>query len=543
VHDAGNQDETTSLGDIKGDKSSKYRVLVQKVPSALFPSSNSPFPEQVFESLYSTMDVSFWLDSSTGRRDGDIVNTTETSRTRAATQPCPIASNSRFSIMGGNDGPLCQRLEYYGREHAPEKQGLYISMGSDVSPSNRTRCNEDVLSFLKREMARNGVIESIDILDLDSKFERKLYEFPSLNGGHCNQAIHDGRSIPFNYRGGYVGFLGYEVRHDARRTQGESDTVYGRSNVSTHASSSDHTNQIKCNPNVPTAAFIFADRSLVYDHWRGDWYAIGVALNNEGNSSTYSGIGDDNYRGSVADTITWMSDVCRKLKSIQLSDDDVGADPIANAKQNKGGGETNSIVEFTLLRSKEQYQSDIARCHEEINNGESYELCLTNQLRARVSPLQSPGSNSSVWPFGLYKILRKRNPAPFSAFLKFDAESTTKRESLQASVTICCSSPERFLSATKKTGTAFSKPFFMIESKPIKGTVARWIRQSDDELVNVQIDQDAKLAEYLRQSVKNRAENLMIVDLIRNDLSRTCIPGKVLFGRKFRFTLFEFNDV
>lgn len=80
---------------------------------------------------------------------------------------------------------------------------------------------------------------------------------------------------------------------------------------------------------------------------------------------------------------------------------------------------------------------------------------------------------------------------------------------MQENVTICCSSPERFLKLDRQG---------VLEAKPIKGTAARVL---DDPL------QDAAAAQQLAASEKDRAENLMIVDLLRNDLGRICEPCSV----------------
>eukprot|EP00553_Chaetoceros_curvisetus_P008319 CAMPEP_0204630942 /NCGR_PEP_ID=MMETSP0717-20131115/21616_1 /ASSEMBLY_ACC=CAM_ASM_000666 /TAXON_ID=230516 /ORGANISM="Chaetoceros curvisetus" /LENGTH=375 /DNA_ID=CAMNT_0051648369 /DNA_START=39 /DNA_END=1163 /DNA_ORIENTATION=- len=213
-------------------------------------------------------------------------------------------------------------------------------------------------------------------------------------------------------------------------------------------------------------------------------------------------------------------------------------------------------LEFTLKRSKDEYSADIARCHEEIRNGESYELCLTNQISTRVSfSGNSSPEDVSTSPFGLYKILRKRNPAPFSAFLKFFTKDEETEVGAKSAVSICCSSPERFLSvnqnksfstngddgtttsSSRDHGWEFAPPFvserdstqpeFMVETKPIKGTTSRIIANEGDVDFELKLLEDERVAEELRTSVKNRAENLMIVDLLRNDLSRVCEPGSV----------------
>lgn len=97
------------------------------------------------------------------------------------------------------------------------------------------------------------------------------------------------------------------------------------------------------------------------------------------------------------------------------------------------------------------------------------------------------------WRF--YRALRKANPAPFAAFLGF------------GDLTLASSSPERFLRLQDGR----------VETRPIKGTTKR----SPDPAL------DAAAAEQLLNSEKDRAENVMIVDLLRNDLSRVCAPGSV----------------
>ena len=99
-------------------------------------------------------------------------------------------------------------------------------------------------------------------------------------------------------------------------------------------------------------------------------------------------------------------------------------------------------------------------------------------------------------PWTLYQRLRTRNAAPFAAYLDFpDAP-------------ILSASPERFLRVSAAGH---------VETRPIKGTRPRGLGP----------EHDAALGRALTESTKDRAENLMIVDLLRNDLSRVCRPGTV----------------
>lgn len=141
---------------------------------------------------------------------------------------------------------------------------------------------------------------------------------------------------------------------------------------------------------------------------------------------------------------------------------------------------------FFFRDSQAAYIDKIKQSQAAITDGETYELCLTNKLKSIAKPDS----------FALYRELRSRNPAPYAAYLDF--------EEMQ----IICSSPERFLKIDR---------FGIIESKPIKGTEKRGQTEAEDTL----------LKERLLTSEKNRAENLMITDLLRHDLGQVCEIGTV----------------
>jgi len=140
-------------------------------------------------------------------------------------------------------------------------------------------------------------------------------------------------------------------------------------------------------------------------------------------------------------------------------------------------------------RDRARYLDDVARIQRLLRDGEAYEACLTTQWRAERRP-------GDVDPLDLYRVLRRVNPSPHSCFLRFEEAC------------VLSSSPERFVRIDEDGA---------IESRPIKGTRRRGSTPDEDERARA----------ALAASEKDRAENLMIVDLVRNDLGRVCATGSV----------------
>ena len=138
----------------------------------------------------------------------------------------------------------------------------------------------------------------------------------------------------------------------------------------------------------------------------------------------------------------------------------------------------------------EAYMDSVRASQHEIYEGNSYEVCLTAQTSARI---QNP---SPELFFELYRRQRAHNAAPYAAYLRCGDFS------------VLSSSPERFLSVDTHRNA---------QTKPIKGTVPRGATP----------EEDAVAAAWLRTDEKTRAENLMIVDLLRNDLSTVSDPASV----------------
>jgi para-aminobenzoate synthetase len=186
--------------------------------------------------------------------------------------------------------------------------------------------------------------------------------------------------------------------------------------------------------------------------------------------------------GQPAAAIAWLDQTERRLATVSAPApvEETGLAPVGGPAQQEG----------TWAQDEDGYLADVEECRRQLVNGESYEITLTTQLRL-------PFSGTDL---ARYRRLRRANPAPYAALLR------------TRDITVFSSSPERFL-RIERDGR--------VESKPIKGTAAR---DADPAL-------DARLAAELAASRKNQAENLMIVDLLRNDLGQVCQIGSVTVER------------
>lgn len=223
---------------------------------------------------------------------------------------------------------------------------------------------------------------------------------------------------------------------------------------------------------TPDAALLFVDRLLAVDHAEGACYLLALTA------------------GDPAGAAGWLDVAGRRLASLPTHTP-AQPEPVPLV----GAGMTDPalapIVE--LRHGRAAYLRRVAECLAMIRQGESYEICLTNTVTvwARLDPLRT------------YTRLRRISPVPYGALLSFP------------DVAVLSASPERFLTVgVDRT----------VESRPIKGTRPRGATPAEDEA----------LRRDLLRAEKDRAENLMIVDLVRNDLNRVCQLGSVHVPRLFQ---------
>jgi para-aminobenzoate synthetase component 1 len=166
---------------------------------------------------------------------------------------------------------------------------------------------------------------------------------------------------------------------------------------------------------------------------------------------------------------------------------------LATALEGASAGDRATLV-FTSGLDRPAHRRGVERIRAAIADGQLYQANLTRRLEAPFS--------GDAWP--LYRRLRTGDPALFAAWLDLGERRA-----------ILSASPEPFLSVDR---------FGRVESDPIKGTRPRGATRGEDRA----------LAAELLCSAKDRAENTMIVDVLRNDVGRVCVPGSVRVPRLCR---------
>ncbi|KAE9048669.1 hypothetical protein PR003_g3969 [Phytophthora rubi] len=407
---------------------SSYHVEVERVSSGL---ASLDFAEFVFGELFGASKRSFWLDSS----NHDTVAGSD------------AAIQSRCSMMGDDSGPLSYCVEYDVAKVELRIRRPQIDAEDekvDIYPG------QDILAHVREVMQAH---RGHDVVFKDGEREQEL---------------------PFAFRGGFVGYFGYEVLGSEQEGKKQFNDKF----------------DVKAE-RAPDASFVFADRTLVFDHRDGVVYSLSVSENK-----------DESKRVSRQ----WHEAVRNNLQQLtEAFNQKPSTSSFLPPNVTPGVDE----VIFHPSRSRAQYVADIEEIQRLIRSGETYEVCLTNQLRAEYALRD---------PLTFYRMLRRRNPAPFAGFYlsnpknRFQdpeqVKSSKAPDALEDTYALCCSSPERFL----RVGADG-----WMESKPIKGTRPRGRDPKED----------AAIAEELASCEKDRAENMMIADLVRNDFGVVARVGSV----------------
>jgi para-aminobenzoate synthetase component 1 len=239
---------------------------------------------------------------------------------------------------------------------------------------------------------------------------------------------------------GWVGWLGYELR-------GATMGMRVR-----HAS------------RYPTAAMMFVDRALAFDHDSGEVTLLALAPD-------WSG-----------DAREWLERVAAVLAASAALEPGPEPGPAKERALQRGPAPAAA----TWADSDDEYLGMIEECQRAIRAGDAYQLCLTTEASV----------TGRFEPFATYLALRASSPAHHGGLVRV------------GDVALLSASPEQFLTVS---------PEGVVESRPIKGTRRR----------GATVEEDAALHAELLASDKERAENLMIVDLMRNDIGRVSALGSV----------------
>ncbi|WP_104167955.1 aminodeoxychorismate synthase component I [Arthrobacter sp. SX1312] len=287
-------------------------------------------------------------------------------------------------------------------------------------------------AFGQQALHRDGITE-ITAGPVTTRIREPFFRW--LDDVWGRRAVRPPEGFACGFGLGWLGYLGYELKRET-----------GGASVPTPADA------------LPDAALIFAGRAVVVDHAEAAVFLLTLT---------------DGRRDP--DRESWLTEARHAV----AAPSPVPPSPPPPAPR------------FVARDSREEYLAKTRRAQAEIADGNTYEVCLTTSLSARVERLD---------PLATYLRLRAASPAPFAHYLRFPGFA------------VASTSPERFLKLTQDG---------FMQAEPIKGTRGR----------SADPTEDAGLLEDLRTSEKDRAENIMIVDLLRNDLSHHAVPGSVTVSR------------
>ena len=373
--------------------SQDYRVLVKPLLDVFVD------PEVVYKHLFSDKHVSFWLDSAKIE-----------------------AGRSRYSYMGDACGSNSFHIQYSTKSKIITKRSSH----------------EEIVQQIKLE--QNGTLF------------RWVSDFmQSINVSSSNVEFCTGGNADFPFKGGLVGYFGYEMKAESLRIH--------ESGIRNMQTSSFQTTSAE---ETPDAAFIFANRVVIYDHFLKQMY-LSVLYQETDKEEQME------WSESVFKTI-------RALTEIELDENIAVAQSAAKIDPNW----------MQLSHNREQYLRNIETALDKINQGETYEVCLTTRLTKSIG-------SSHAHPFEFYQTLRRSNPAPYGGFMSFGK-----------GLFLASSSPERFLQCDDEN---------WIWMKPIKGTVSVATEANFGGPTENLKQENERRCHLLATNEKDRSENLMVIKL------------------------------
>ena len=422
---------------------------------------------ELFTELYGDHAAAFWLDSSD-----------QSAASRHNNGSC-------LSLLGAIDTPDAYVVEYDGSNR------IHLHYGSGITLSK----DGNIFEFLKDEITNSSQTITID---------------DSCAAGECH-------ALPFDPTAAFFGFLSYEARHEAQRilkssTSGSRISGQDRRIAYTYeertaksppptATTGGHRDveigdDGKSGSSVPTALFFFPSTYIVRDHTTSSTFIVGVeALSHTSfpSHSTKQPMTPLRERDSdvtarpKASTVAASMDLLKsrmmkvvedrklkqkyseKLPAVEATNgypqQDISKDSDPSVVACRQPPRQTPRYQMRSSLGRKGYADAISTCMEHISLGETYEVCLTDTFRG---PCPLPHLQ-------LYKRLRSVNPAPYSAFLHYDLQrlkngainDETCLPGGTGGLSVCCSSPERYLRASKVIHCFSNQPTLIILTKQI----------------------------------------------------------------------------
>ncbi|EHB56107.1 para-aminobenzoate synthase, subunit I [Mycolicibacterium rhodesiae JS60] len=366
----------------------------------------------------------------------------------SAATPTADAESPRYDLHVQHVDAHPEALAAYSSLFADGRQGFWLDSSSVIDGLSRFSIMGNGEGPLAEQVTYHVADREVVVRRADGTTERIRQQFfDYLDDQLRAREVPAPDGLPFEFNLGYIGYLGYELK---------AETGGGAAHQS----------------DTPDAALLFADRALVLDHATRTSYLLALSLS-----------------GDADQARTWLSSTAEALHTLPAAP----LDPAPRLPLS-GPAMTDPDIGMNveLRHDKAAYLKRIDECFDEINAGESYEICMTNMVTVHTQ--------IDVLP--TFAHLRRVSPVPFGALLDF------------GDVAVLSASPERFLSIDLN-GT--------VEAKPIKGTRPRGADATEDRA----------FVQELQDNPKDRAENLMIVDLLRNDLNTVCSVGSVHVPKLF----------
>ncbi|KJP88577.1 hypothetical protein AK88_01657 [Plasmodium fragile] len=545
------------------------------------------FSHAIFKAIcYDPNDVSFWLDSNGENYDAPLEGcyakggikqdggaNVDGSRTHTNHQH----NSCRFSYMGNAKGRLSELLEYYygeGREghgingrivqlgKGPSDEAYRVSYYSEDSNNCLVHHMRDKIKLFKGNY--NIHLEEVKLDKWDGTFsENRTSRGEDM--ANCSTGEDDDEEVEDEEEGqlpprdgcpyegylpkggiekdqfvkhkdccllGYFGFFTYEYNYETMKTLYKKKWKSGGEDTDSKNA-------------IPIALFMFPQNFISLDLVTNNIYLISLETD------------EAHFKSPLEHSLPlWTNQDVKDLLHYNAKWNDMAIHKIMNIVQTKLGSKKGSQVPsscippecsplqqlpkgneanenritFCPLVGKDEYIENVKRCKEYIEKGHSYELCLTTQFVGNY--FVSHNNNAPCVDFlNMYLHVRDVNKVSYSCYIHYSRKVHTDSLPPQVSsnpaidsklqFTIMCFSPEEFL-RKDKDGVLFSKP--------IKGTIGRG--KSEEE--------DAKLKSQLFNSKKDRAENLMIVDLTTNDFHRICLNGTVCVSHLFKIETYAY---